>query len=444
MGSMREYRVGSPPASRTVPTVVVIAALALVLGACTSTEPIAPSTTDQQVDPTTTSPPAATTTATPPTTSATTTTLPATANPEKLLAEVNEVMAAQGAFLFDGTFELSENFGDSEETFSTVLFRGGQDAERNRWIDARIVFTAAEFQGSFDIESREVDGVTYGQEADSGDWNIEEPDGEFLAIEAVLEGEIILDNVSAEESDLGYQITGTVPADPSIETVILDVGALDLALERVAVRTEEPRDEYDGLIGTGDTTVFETEIWEIHDYGTDVASIAPPTELLSTTSAVLSDTLFSLQIPNDWVEATTREKAEMGLAGGDAWVTDEGLLLMVIIEDLEELGFGTIALEEYVTATIALAFSDEAQLDDPVDTTTVQALPAVMLTGTADETSLLPFTRFIFLHEGTIGVNISVVGPKASFEEARGLRNFILNTFLVDDPPLVPIEPADG
>jgi len=440
---MRDYRVGAPPVSRTLPTVVVIAAFALVLGACTSTEPIVPSTTDQQVDPTTTSPPAATTTAAPPTTSATTTTLPVTANPEKLLAEVNTVMAAQGAFLFDGTFELSENFGDSEETLSTVFFRGGQDAERNGWIDARIVFTAAEFQGSFDIESREVDGVTYGQEADSGDWNIEEPDGEFLAIDAVLEGEIILDNVSAEESDLGYQITGTVPADPSIETVILDVRALDLALERVAIRTEMPRDEYDGLIGTGDTTVFETEIWEIHDYGTDVASIAPPTEFLSTTSAVLSDTLFSLQIPNDWTEATTREKAEMGVAGGDVWVSDEGLLFVVLIEDLEE-AFGTITLEEYVTVTIAYAISDEAQLDDPVDTTTVQALPAVMLTGTADESSLVPFTRFFFLHEGTIGVSIAVAGAKALFEDARGLRNFILNTFLVDDPPLVPIEPADG
>lgn len=427
----------SRPASRRISTGAVVAAFALMLGACSSSAPAEPTTT-QQVDSTTTSSIAPSTTAAPTTTSTTTTTLPITADPEKLLTAVNETMAAQTTFLVAGTIDLDEVLEDSAETFSNSSFRGGQDAAGNHWIDAHIAFAAENFEKSFDIESREVDGVTYDQEADSGDWEVEEPTSEFRAIDAALDGEIVLADTTAEESESGYRITGTVPADPSVEIVILDVRASDLALQRITVRTEEPRDEFDGLIGAGDTTVFQTEVWEISDYGADVATVAAPTEGLSTTSAVTMNGPFSIQIPNDWEEATPREKAEIGLADADVWATADGILFMIRVEDLDESGFGAITLDEYVSATIAFAISEDAQLAEPEKTTTVQALPSVILTGTADETSLVPFTRFFYLHDETIGLSITVVGPKASFEEVDELVMFLLNTFLVDDPPLVP------
>lgn len=357
-----------------------------------------------------------------------------------MLAQVNEVMAAQGTFLVHGTIELAENFADSEETFSTAFFRGGQDSDRNHWVDVQILFETDTFDGVLDIESREVDGVTYDQDAGSGDWEAEEPDGEFRAIDAVLDGEIVLANTTAEVIDGHYEITGTVPEDPDVEIVILTVRVSNLALERVVIRTEKPRDEFAGLIGDGDAPIFETEVWEIHDYGADVASVVPPPEGLSTTAAELLHPLFSFQLPEGWQEATRREKAEIGLADADVWVTDDDLLVIVLIEDLEDAGFGAITLEEYVSVTIAFAIPEEAVVDDPIATTTVQALPSVLLTGTADETSLLPFTRFFYLHEGTIGVNFTVVGPKESHEEATDLFAFVLNTFLVDDPPLNPFD----
>jgi len=421
----------------------LVAVVAVVAASCNSAEPVS-TTTTPEASSTTTSSMAPTTTAAPTPTSTTTTTLPPEADPDVLLAQVNEVMAAQGTFLVHGTIELAENFGDVEEVFSIASFRGGQDTDRNHWVDARILFDTEGFEGTLDIESREVDGVSYEQDAGSGDWEIDEPDDEFRAIDAVLDGEIVLADTTATAMDGSYEITGKVPADPAIEIVILTVRASNLDLERVVVRTEKPRDEFTDLIGAGDSTVFETETWEITGYGADVAVVKAPAEGLSTASAELLNPLFSFQLPSDWVEATAREKAEFGLAGADVWATTEGLLLMVIIEDLEDAGFGAITLDEYVTATIAFAIADEAVLDDPVATTTVQALPAVTLTGTADETTLLPFARFFYLHEGTLGVNITVVGPRESFEDASALTEFMLNTFLVDEPPLSPLETENG
>jgi hypothetical protein len=351
-----------------------------------------------------------------------------------LLAAVNDVIAAQGSFLLTGEIGLFENFGDSEESFGTIFFRGGQDAERNHWLDAEIRYIAALFEGTFEIESRQVNGVEYEQNALRGDWEIEDPDGEFRVIDTVLDGEIVLAGTTAIEVDGGYEISGTVPADPNIEIVIMQVRASDLALEGLVIRTMEPREEYEGLIGAGDAPVFQNERWTFSDYGIEVALVAAPTANLSTSP--VSVDLFSLQVPNHWTQLTPQEIVDAELDASGAWVTDEGMLMMALVEDLVEAGFGETTLVNYVNFIVGNALPPETAIDEILEVVTIQGLPAVIITGATDETGLLPFVRLFYLHEGTLGFNLTIVGPALAFENDLELIAFVVNTFLVGFPPV--------
>lgn len=428
--------------SRTKVFFMVVAG-ALLVASCTSSEPAKTTTTTAAATTTTTQPPTATTTTTvaPTTTSTTTTTLPGTDDPDALLAAVNDVIAAQGSFLLTGTIELAENFGDSEEHFGAILFRGGQDAERNHWLDAEIRYFAALFQGAFEIESREVNGVEYEQNALRGDWEIEESDGEFRVIDAVLDGEIVLAGTTAFEVDGSYELSGTVPADPDVEMVIMQVRASDLALESLRIRTMKPRADYDGLIAAGDAPVFQSELWTFTDYGIEVALVAAPTAVLSTSP--VSDDLFSLQVPNHWTPLTPQEIVNAELDASGAWVTDEGMLMMALVEDLVEAGFGETTLENYVNFIVGNALPPETAIDEILEVVTIQGLPAVIITGATDETGLLPFVRLFYLHEGTIGFNLTIVGPALAFENDLELIAFVVNTFILERPPLFPESPDD-
>ena len=356
--------------------------------------------------------------------------------PDALLAAVNEVMAEQETFLVHGTFQLAEKLGDSEEIFSSALFRGGQDPEGGHWLDLDIRFDTDSLQGRFESETRELAGVTYDQDPATGLWEIDEPDDEFDTIDAVLNGEIVLADTISEEIDGGYVITGTVPADPLVEIVTLRVRKADFALERVVIRTEKPREDYEALIGPGDSAVIAIETWRLADYGAEIVDVLAPTDGLVTTSTEFADGLMSLQIPNDWEKASLAELAELGLVGADAWASPDGLILMVLVEDLADLGFGSVTLEEYVDLTISFVISEESIISERVDSTSVQALPVTFLTGSADGTDLLPFSRFFYVHDESIALNITVLAPREIYAENADLVGFLINTLLVNDPPL--------
>ena len=432
----------STTTSRSI-VVGMLATIALLVASCTSSEPAETTTTTQAVATTTTLPPSTTsTTVAPTTTSTTTTTLPGPHDPDALLAAVNEVMAAQRSFLLASEVGVAENFGDSEETFATTFLRGGQDAERNHWLDAEINFGAALFEGTFEAESRQVNGVEYEQDLQSGDWEIEEPDGEFEILDAVFGGDLVLANTTALEVDGSYELSGTVPADPTIEILTLEVRISDLALESVRIRTMESREGFEGIIGEGDAPVYTNERWTLSDYGIDVALVQAPTEGLSTSPA--SDGLFSIQVPNHWTPLTVQEIENAELVANDAWVTDEGLLMMVLVEDLIEAGFGETTLENYVNFIVANALPPETAIDAIVETATIQGLPSVIVSGATDETGLLPFVRLFYLHEGTIGFNLTIVGPALAFENDLELIAFVVNAFILDLPPLNPFEQPDA
>jgi hypothetical protein len=418
---------------------VMLVAVALLAASCTSSEPVETTTTAQVVTTTTTPPPTTTSTTVAPTT---TSTLPNADDPDALLSAVNEVMAAQPSFLVAGEVGLFENFGDSEETFGLTFFRGGQDAERNHWIDAEISFGAALFEGTFEAESRDVNGVEFEQDLQSGDWEIEEPDGEFGLLDTVFAGELVMADITAFEVDGSYELRGTVPADPTVETVVMQVRTSDLALESVRIRTLESRDDFVALIGEGDTPVYTNERWTLSDYGIDVALVQAPTAGLSTSRA--SDGLFSLQVPNHWTSLTVQEIEDAELVANDAWVTDEGLLMMVLVEDLIEAGFGETTLENYVNFIVANALPAETAIDEILEVATIQGLPSVIITGATDETGLLPFVRLFYLHDGTIGFNLTIVGPALAFENDLELIVFVMNTFILELPPLNPFEQPDA
>ena len=62
----------------------------------------------------------------------------------------------------------------------------------------------------------------------------------------------------------------------------------------------------------------------------------------------------------------------------------------------------------------------------------------VIGTGATDETGLLPFVRLFYLHDGTIGFNLTIVGPALAFENDLELIAFVVNTFILELPPLNP------
>jgi hypothetical protein len=148
-------------------------------------------------------------------------------------------------------------------------------------------------------------------------------------------------------------------------------------------------------------------------------------------------------VPNHWTPLTPQEIVDAELDASGAWVTDEGMLMMVLVEDLVEAGFGETTLENYVNFIVGNALPPETAIDEIVEVVAIQGLPAMIITGATDETGLLPFVRLFYLHEGTLGFNLTIVGPALVFDNDLELIAFVVNTFILELPPLFEELPDD-
>ncbi len=411
---------------KSVPKWSAILLTVVVVAAACSSESETPAETSTTVAP------ISTTETTQATTSSTTTTQPpVTADPDALLETVNEAMASQASFLAVGSLTMTD-VDDGATEHVTAVLRGGQSSPDNSWIVSIMDVASGDFAGILQWEMREVGGVRYEQNPVNGDWKIDE-DSDSNPVRDTLNGVLSLSGTSAEEIAGGYLISGTYPDDPTIELVELEVGADALLVSRLTTVTRDPRSEMAGFVPEGTSDIITTNLWNLGDYGIDIAPPFAPPDATATSITRFEGGMFQLQVPTEWGEASAEEIADAGLGVDRAWLSGDGIRLTVVTDDLVEIGIGTKTLEDYVDIIVSEVLADSV-VDDTVMTVNVQGMDIAILRGSADDSGEVRFMRLIFVRDDTIAFNATIVGRVDDFETNRDAILFLLNSFLVNTP----------
>lgn len=406
----------------------VVLALAVVVAGCSSqstSDTKAPTTT---AAPTTTDAPATTTTVAPTTTVTSTTEPSLTDDPEALLDAINTAMIDQTSFLGRGQAEITDA-GDPSESYVTVDLIGGRSAPDSSWIITTMFIDSGPLTGTLQFEKRKVDGVDYDQDPVNGGWEIDD-ESSPNPVADILNGELILTDVTAQETTNGFTIAGTYPADPDVELVTIDVDGSDLTLQRIATMTRSSRGDLLPLVPEGDTDVIVATVWEFGNYGMDLAPLFAPPEGTPTVITRIDNGAFQLQLPVAWGEVTPEEIGLSGSGIDRAWRSEDDIITMAVSDDLVAEGIGPKNLDEYVELITQGALS-EAVITDSITTVNVQGIPMTILRGTSDETGKTRFARLIAMADSTTAFNITIVGPAEAFDANGDEILFALNTFLI-------------
>jgi len=245
-----------------------------------------------------------------------------------------------------------------------------------------------------------------------------------------IAGTLTIGDPRAEETPGGYLISGTYPADPTVELVTITVGQDDLLVRSIETRTLRPRSELAGLVPEGDGDVSRTNRWNFGEFGIELAPTFAPPKDTPTSITRINGGAFQIQIPVAWNEATVEEMANAGLTVDRAWGSEGQIVLMVITDDLVEAGVGSKTLGEYVELLTSSALEDSV-VEDTIVTVNVQGKPITIIKGTTDDSGDISFLRLVSLPDPTAAYNVTVVGPKAAFESNIDAILFVLNTFLI-------------
>ena len=175
---------------------------------------------------------------------------PSPLRPEELLQRINSVMASAKSFHLKGESAVSET-GESGAGPFTARFEG--DIEPHG--DSRMVITinsaGSPLADGYSYKIREVDEILYIQDTIAGSWAVKQEDGGILdqeTFQAALTGNLDLANMRVEEilsEDWRpvYRLTGSAPADPEVDQVVLlvdpeDLLILELQLDGQALTSE--------------------------------------------------------------------------------------------------------------------------------------------------------------------------------------------------------------
>jgi hypothetical protein len=404
----------------------IIVAGIFAVSACTgSTQADVTETTTTTVGATTT---IQATTTTPATTTTTTTQPPLTDDPAGLLGAVNAAMAAQESFQASGTLAISD--ADAPEAiYVSASLLGGQTSRDNHWITSTLNVTQGDLEGTLVWGVREVDRVDHSQNPISGAWEIDDDEGDPDAVDDALNGRLELASITAEKSGDGYQLTGTYPGDPDVRSVELTVNA-DLVITSIDVTSTSTRGDLAGLVPDGDGDVVVVESWDLGGYGLRTAEVVPPPGGTVSAMTTAEHWPFQIQIPTHWERATDRDIRDAGLDADAAWLDGDDFLVMILTEDLVAAGFGETELEEYVTFVGSMIL-DTSEVTSEEYLTNLQGLPVALITGSTDTTGLLAFQRYVYLHEKTLAVNVTIIAPRGTFAEEKAIIDFILNSVIV-------------
>ena len=416
-----------------------LAGAVLVVGCSSGSEPVlgssAPSSSVRP--PTTTADTASTSVSRSPTTTLdpTTTTLGPTTttepdptdDPQALLAAVNQAMATATGLLADTELSVSESAA-AGQVLLAARATIGESVPGNSWLRGTMSISSPAFTGEIELDTREIDGVSYSRDALTGAWSVDDP-GDRDGTDAAFEGALQLDGVTAEESDSGYVIRGTFAGGPAVEHVELVVDPRTLHITQVQVSSTPPRSEYSGLIPADGGELLETGRTSVRDYGIDVATAVPPPEGVSTVRWTSGTHPFELQIPADWTPASPAELAA-DMPDASAAFSNDDLVLVVVEEDLEEAGIGEASLTDYTRFFEANMTEPDVTVRDIRLAPTLQAGESAVM-ALSDSADFIRVEQFMFLHDGSTGLRATIVGPRLRMQEAEALIAFIFNSFLV-------------
>ncbi len=402
-------------------------ALALVATACSSGADSGTSDTTLTTVTTTTEAPTTTTTAPPETT--TTTEPPITDDAQALLDMVNAAMADETSFLSTGTASFTDA-ADTDTEYASGVMIGGQSSQDNSWIMTTLTIETGDLAGTVQFEVRRIDGAKYTQNPGTGDWRVK-TESDPNPVTDILNGELVLADPTAIETPGGYMISGSFPPNPSIDLIEITVDSRTLTVSTVATYQTEPRSEFTGLVPPGDGDITTTTTWDFGEYGIDLAPPLTPPQDMATAVTRFNDGAFTIQIPTMWNEATPEEIANAGLQVDRAWGSEDGIIVMVVTDDLIELNIGATSLEEYVEliSNEALANTD---IQDTVLSTNLQGVPIAMVLGTIGDSGERRYVRLLSVQDDIIATNITIIGPAEAIEANIDAVMFLLNSLLFD------------
>lgn len=176
--------------------------------------------------------------------------------------------------------------------------------------------------------------------------------------------------------------------------------------------------------------------------GAVAAYIPPPLETVDSPFGLMEvyqspKEPFSVQYPAGWTkQPLDSQSATLILAG------DEGEAFVLAEDDLVALGLGEMTLEEYGDLVLAVLKSDATvfELVQRQPAVTSQGLPAEILEVTLLN-GLVTGKRFIYLHEGRVGFNITYTAATDVYEALLPLIDYSLSTFTVEGagPAVTPV-----
>ena len=205
---------------------------------------------------------------------------PSTSEPAALLEGINDAMASLDSFHIEAKFEVKASQETAVEIVSATIEGDGKPGgDRRSLITMSIKSEAFPFTSRF--ERREVDGISYSEDPITLEWEIDEEDdtSAYDAIDAAMSGRLRLETVRADVDSLDglpvYRVTGSVPDDPEVETMVLWVGMDDLLIRRMQAEGHVPSSEYEGVAPPDLDELFQGSLYRFSRFNESVVIVAP-------------------------------------------------------------------------------------------------------------------------------------------------------------------------
>ena len=173
---------------------------------------------------------------------------------DALLASINAAMEAIQALHFTGEVAIKES-PEADSALLSITFEGDSAQNGDTAMTMEMAIDLGGFAATFDFETREVGGVTYDLNPLTNGWQI--ADGSSAPLSSKLAGPAAFDDVQLEGmsvvfDDLDgvemYRVSGTVPDQADVDTMVLWAGTEDLLVRRFEVVGSMAAAELQGLV----------------------------------------------------------------------------------------------------------------------------------------------------------------------------------------------------
>lgn len=139
---------------------------------------------------------------------------------------------------------------------------------------------------------------------------------------------------------------------------------------------------------------------------------------------------FAIQYPAQWVEQPKQEGQGSTLV---SYIGDNNAEFGILKEDWTGTGFGELTLEEYVDLVIFnLSQFADVEITLREQMVNAQGFQVEIIEYTAGP-GIFKSSQLIYVHKGTIGLNVTYFAPRAKHQELEPVIDFSFNTFQVTE-----------